>query len=138
MLRDGIRFVTIGAVSSLIVLTITAFLTAILGIFYPISTLIASEISIFFAFFSHDKWTFSHVPKTTQLVNRFLKFNASALVGIGLNELILISLTTKLDLNYIISEGIAILITFIFNFTISKKIIWKLDPHNTQRSEKSP
>src|SRR5574337_1117091 len=135
LLRDGFRFLTIGIISSSITLLLTAFFTSFLGIFYPISTLIAWEISIFFAFFSHDKWTFSHVPKTTKMLNRLLKFNISTLMGLGLNELILISLTAKLDLNYIISEGIAILITFVFNFTISKKMIWRLGTHNNQSSK---
>jgi len=119
------KFIAVGVITTSIALLFIAILTSVLGIFYAYSVIIVLEIFVFINFFIHDRWTFSNIPKVTKTRIRFLKFNLFALLGIGLNESILISLTEVIGINYLISEGIAMIITFFFNFFVSKKLIYK-------------
>lgn len=119
------KFVIVGAIGSIIVLSSTWILTIIFNIFYAISAIISLEISLIIGFIIHEKWTFSSVIKKTKVRNRFIKYNFFSLIGFGINEAILIFLTHTLGVHYLLSEGIAIIITFVFNFTASKKITWK-------------
>jgi len=114
--------VAIGSASSGLLLII--FLTSFMGIFYAYSVLITLEFFVFVNFFIHEKWTFADIPKISRKSSRFIKFNLVALIAIGINESILISLTDLGGINYIISEIIAMGVTFFFNFTIGKKLIW--------------
>lgn len=119
------KFAISGAIGSIIVLLITAILTSLFGIFYAISTIIALEISTTFGFFINDRWAFSGVIKKTKITTRLLKNNLVAFIGFGINEAILIFLTNTLGLHYLLSEGIAIVLTFVFNFVTSKKFTWR-------------
>lgn len=119
------KFLIVSTISTLVTLFFTAVLTSMLGIFYAYSVIISLEISLFLGFFIHDKWTFSNVPKSTKKIRRFLKFNVLALLGFGINEVVLIFFTTQIKTHYLVSECIAMVITFIFNFVTSKKVTWK-------------
>lgn len=119
------QFAIVGAIGSLIALAITAILTSILGIFYAVSALIGLESSALIVFFLNDRWTFSNVGKKTKTMQRFLKNNLIGCIGFGINVTILIFLTSVLGIYYLLSEGMAMIITFVFTFTASKKITWK-------------
>ena len=119
------KFALVGICSSLVVLLFITLFTSFLGIFYAISAFMSLEIGVVTAFFIHDRWTFTKIPKISKTLDRFVKYNIISLIGFGINELILILLTSRLGINYLISEGIAILMTFGFNYIINKKITWK-------------
>ncbi len=131
ILRDFIknpqmyRFLVVGIVTSSIALFFIAILTSALGIFYAYSVLITLEIFTIVNFFIHDKWTFVNTPKSTKSRDRFIKFNLFSLIGFGVNESILIFLTEQIGTYYLISEVIALVITFFFNFGINKKVTWR-------------
>ncbi len=119
------KFVTIGLFNGILVLFLTGILTSYLGIFYVASALISYELSIMSSFFMNDKWTFRNSFKTSKKHTRLIKYNAFSLIGMGLNGLILMILTDFFGFHYLISEGVAILIVFSFNYTTSKKISFK-------------
>lgn len=119
------KFMIVGVGSAIFVLFLTVVFTSILHIFYAISVAILIEMTIVWAFFVHDRWTFNNIPKTIPTRIRFVKYNILSLTGIGVNELVLILLTEKVGVNYLISELIAIIVTFLFNFSVHKKISWK-------------
>lgn len=119
------RFLAVGIITNLLSLLFIAVLTSLFGIFYAYSVLISLEAFTFVSFFIHDKWTFSNVPISAKRIKRLVKYNIFSLSGFGLNESILIFLTTQVKIPYLISEAIAIVVTFFFNFIISKKITWK-------------
>lgn len=118
------KFGIVGTISSLLLLLLTALLTTFVHIFYAYSVIIGFELSLIVGFFLHDKWTFTKVKKSARKM-RFLKYNLFSLIGLGINELMLIFLTEQIKLHYLFSELIAIVITFFFNFVVSKKISWK-------------
>jgi putative flippase GtrA len=96
-----------------------------LHIFYAVSVAIVIELTIIWAFFVNDKWTFGNLPKIVPIRIRFVKYNILSLTGLGVNEFVLILLTEKAGINYLESEFIAIIVTFFYNFTVHKKISWK-------------
>lgn len=119
------KFLIIGLFNGIVVLILTEIFTSYLGIFYLISALISYEISIVSSFFMNDKWTFGQSLKISKTYTRLLKYNTFSLIGMGLNALILVIFTDFLGFHYLLSEGAAILIVFVFNFTTSKKISFK-------------
>ena len=119
------KFLVVGIISASLVLLLTIIFTSFMGLFYVYSVAVAFEIVLIGAFFAHDKWTFSHVKKTSRMYIRFAKFNIFSLITLGLNEAVLVFFTTQIGLHYIPSEAIAITLTFFFNYIISKKISFK-------------
>jgi len=59
-----------------------------------------------------------------KLLHKFLKYHGTALSGEGINLSILFILTS-IGIFYLFSEFIGILVAFGFNFTLSKKFVWK-------------
>lgn len=119
------KYALVGAINALLVLFLTVLFTLGLGIFYLFSAIIAYEISIIVSFFMHDVWTFKKIKKISQREIRFIKYNTFCLMGLGINSVILVILTQNFAIHYVISEFFAIVITFIFNYGISKKISFK-------------
>jgi putative flippase GtrA len=119
------KYILVGFFGSISVLLLTILFTSYFDIFYAYSVIIAFELSLLWGFFVHDRWTFSNVKKTSKGINRFVKYNVFSLAGLGINLLVLISLTSIFNIYYIYSEIIAIAATFTFNFITSKKIAFK-------------
>jgi len=119
------KFLLVGIISAIFVLLLTIIFTSYLGIFYVYSVGIAFEIVLIGAFFAHDRWTFSHVKKTSKTYLRFAKFNLFSLISLGINWAVLVFFTIQVGLHYIPSESIAIIVAFFFNYTISKWISFK-------------
>jgi len=119
------KFLIVGIFGAISVLLLTVFFTSFVGIFYIISVVLAFEITLIWAFFAHDKWTFAHVKKTSKTGMRLIKFNLFSLISLGINELVLVILTIQAGFHYITGESIAIVVAFFFNYIISKKITFK-------------
>lgn len=119
------KFLIVGIISAILVLLLTIIFTSLVGLFYVYSVAVSFEIVLIGAFFAHDKWTFSHVKKTSKTYMRFAKFNLFSLISLGLNEAVLIFFTTQIGFHYIPRESIAITFAFFFNYIISKKISFK-------------
>ena len=119
------KFAIVGVCSALSTLSLTILFTSGLGIFYVISVAVAQEITLIWSFFVHENWTFAKIPKITNIKIRFIKYNTLALIGVGVNEAVLILLTSQVKLHYTISEVIAIFVAFFFNYLVHKKISWK-------------
>lgn len=119
------KYVAVGIFCAIMLLFLTEIFTSYLGIFYVASALISYELIIILGFFMNDKWTFGHVLKTSKKHIRLIKYNTFFLIGMGINGLVLVILTDFVGFHYLISEGIAILVAFSFNYTTSKKISFK-------------
>jgi len=119
------KFAIVGICNGILLLILTGFFTSFLNVFYLISVLIGYEITVISSFLMNDNWTFSKVKKISSAYTRFVKYNTFALIGLGINLLVLFLLTNYLEIHYILSEGIAILVSFIFNYSVSKKISFK-------------
>ena len=118
------KFFVVGLIGAIIVLVFTVVFTQIAGIFYVFSTVIAFELSLVWGFFANDKWTFSNIKKTKPIF-RFIKYNIFSLIGLGIIQFIMITLTTQTGIHYTFSQTIGIIAAFFFNFSMSKKISFK-------------
>ena len=119
------KFMLVGLINSVLLLLLTIIFTAIFEIFYLISAIISYEITIILGFFIHEHWTFAKMPKIKKTYFRLLKYNAFYLIGLAFNAAILFFLTEFLYLHYTISQSIAVVIVFIYNFMTSKKITFR-------------
>jgi len=119
------KYLIVGASNAVLVILLTILFTSVMGIFYLISAILAYEISIVVSFFMHNKWTFSKVKKISRRRVRFIKYNTFSLMGLVVNSVVLVILTQQFSIFYAISEFIAILVAFSFNYIMSKKISFK-------------
>ena len=119
------KFLVIGLTASISVYLLTILFTSFLYILYTISVALAFEITVIWTFFPLDRWVFSEKNKKSRTIIRFLKLNSFSLIGLAVNESVLILLTSTLGFHYTLSEAVAIGITFFFNYSVSKKITWK-------------
>jgi putative flippase GtrA len=122
LVKQLFKFALVGASGAGIILFLT-WVGVNHGLNYMISALFGIEVSICWAFAMNNRITFGRNHQS-KLIHRFLKYHIIALAGEGLNLSILYILTTT-GIFYLFSEALAILIVFFFNFTISKKWIWK-------------
>ncbi len=112
-----------------------------LGWDLAISKLIASEVAILNNFLWNDLWTFRHVtrlqPGLWNRLQRLVKFNVICLIGLLLNSLLLILLSERLGIHYLLANLIAIGIVVFWNFYLNAKLSWRVaaprsDAHGSQ------
>jgi len=68
-------------------------------------------------------WVF-HSSKLLNKQHEFLLFTAIGIIGLILTDLILWSLTSGLDIHYVISKAIATVIVYFWNFGARKKYVF--------------
>jgi dolichol-phosphate mannosyltransferase len=125
-IRRVISFALVGVSGALIILFMSWLGVNLFHLHYIISTFIGIELSIVWAFFLNDKFTFSDRKNGKRFTKpiRFLKYHLTAFNGEAVNLLILFILTSA-GMFYLFSECIAILAAFGINFFISNKWVWK-------------
>lgn len=87
---------------------------------------IAIEFSILNNFIWNDLWTFGSVEnqRMSSRVHRFAAFNIVSIGGAVINYAIFLMLTTWFAVWYMAAQLIGILIAFIWNFLVNRRITW--------------
>ena len=134
---EVVRFAGVGFSGAVVILGLLWALTALAGIPYLVSASIAIEASILWAFALHERWTFRRVVKSNGLFRRFAAYNLVALCGLAVNLVALFSLTELLRIFYLVSEFLAIVIAFGFNYFASRRFAWTGRPGTATRREDS-
>ena len=129
------RFATVGGSGALVILGLLWALTDLARIPYLVSAAIAIEASIFWAFVLHERWTFRRIPKSDSLSRRFAAYNLVALAGLAVNLVGLFALTELFRMFYLLSEFLAIVIAFGFNYFASRRFAWTGRPGTTPGRE---
>lgn len=119
------KFMIVGIINAVLLLGLTVLLTDYLNVYYLFSSIIVYEITIILGFVIHEYWTFKKIIKTKKPHIRFLKYNIFYFMGLVINSGFVFILTDFFKLHYSLSQIIAILIVFLFNFLTSKKITFK-------------
>ena len=125
-IRRLLTFALVGTSAAALTLFLT-WLGVNFGLYYLLSAAIAIQLSIVWAFLLHERLTFKDKIVSYELSKtllRFLKYNISSLGGQAINLSTLFILTTA-GIFYLHSEMVAILVAFIFNYTMSRKWVWK-------------
>lgn len=117
---EGVRYVT----NMLILWTLTEF---VLGKDYlGVSTAIASLLAGLVNYALSSLWVFHKVEKKAEKnLLQFALFTAIGAVGLGINVGITTFLTRQMDVNYLISNTIAQIIVFFFNFFMRKHLVFE-------------
>lgn len=134
-----LRFSTVGLSGTVVDMVLLYLLhdPANLGWDLITSKLIASEMAILNNFLWNDLWTFRHVtrlqPGLSNRLKRLAKFNMICLIGLFLNSSLVILLSERLGIHYLLANLIAIGIVVFWNFYLNSKLSWKsaeakLDP----------
>lgn len=117
---EGVRYAT----NMLILWTLTEF---VLGKEYlGVSTAIASLLAGLVNYALCSLWVFHKVEKKAEKnLLQFALFTAIGAVGLGINVGITTFLTRQMDVNYLISNTIAQIVVFFFNFFMRKKLVFE-------------
>ncbi|MGD0716714.1 MAG: GtrA family protein [Halobacteriota archaeon] len=125
-LKQVFRFASVGASGVLLVLFLTWIFTEYIGLFYLLSAALAMQISVFWAFALNTKITFRYkFKKSDNLFPALGKYQLVALGGITINLALLFAFTTFLNIFYIISELMAIIVAFGFRYLMSLRFVWR-------------
>jgi dolichol-phosphate mannosyltransferase len=115
----------VGASGAVVILFLTWFFTEYVGLFYVLSAALAIEISILWAFALNTKITFRHAfKKRGDLFKALVKYQFVALGGYIINLALLYAFTTFFNVFYLVSELVAIIVVFGFNYLMSFRFVW--------------
>jgi len=118
------RYFFVGGFAFLVDFGLLYILTDKLKIFYLLSATIAFICGIIVNFILSKSWVF----QTKVAVNKYLEFGifaAVGVIGLGLNDLIIWFLTSKLSLYYLMSKLVATALVYVWNFGARKYILYK-------------
>ena len=117
---EGVRYAT----NMLILWTLTEY---VLGKDYlGVSTAIASLLAGLVNYVLSSLWVFHKVEeKAKKNLLQFALFTAIGAVGLGINVGITTFLTRHIGINYLISNTIAQIVVFFFNFFMRKKLVFE-------------
>jgi dolichol-phosphate mannosyltransferase len=119
----ALRFTIVGLSGLLLNEAVIWLLTEFVGLYYLISAAVSSEVAIVNNFLWNNYWTFSD-RDGGGLLERFIRFNLTRLLGIALT-LLLCLFTELLGLHYLVSNPLAIVIVFLFNYLLSFFWVWR-------------
>ncbi len=121
VIKEFAKFAFVGAIGTLINITILYFLTEKAGIYYIISAIFAFLVAMTNNFILNKIWTFKEKIKS-DLGKKYLKFGLVSVLTLLVNLFFLYIFTEFFGIYYIISQVLAIGIALILNFFGNK--IW--------------
>jgi dolichol-phosphate mannosyltransferase len=123
------RFGLVG-VSGLVVNTMMlGFATEMLGIFYLLSALIATQVSTLWNFGLSEAWVFSRRHSTQGRPRRLAMFLVMNNAAFGLRGPMIIALTSILGIHYLASNLFSLLALMVIRYAVADRFIWALPQH---------
>jgi dolichol-phosphate mannosyltransferase len=120
-----IRFIIVGLSGVVVNQGLLWLLTDFGGLRYYISAIFAIEASIISNFVLNDYFTFAKRRAGKSFLVRLLKFNVTCLAGAGIQYGLLLLFTSVFGIYYLISNLIAIVIAFLWNYFFSRNWTWR-------------
>jgi len=121
------KFGVVGISGIVVNLAILYCLVEFLGIEKFIASPVAIEIAIINNFIWNDLWTFSTTlanGKYRSRWQRLFAFNMVSVGGAAINYVVFIALTNIFAVWYILAQLIGILLGFIWNFLVNRRVTW--------------
>jgi dolichol-phosphate mannosyltransferase len=133
------KFALVG-LSGLFVNEILLFvLTEFAGLYFVLSGIIAVEISILTNFILNERWTFADREKKQSMWRKLGKYNTFSLAGLAINVALLFLFTTFFMMHYLVSNIVAVIAVFFWNYFINRKFTWQYKmPAATLSVSKNP
>jgi len=119
-----IKFCIVGLLGVFVNLGLLYLLTN-LGLYYLISGAISIEISVLTNFFLNRAWTFKEEATHVDIKKSIIKDHATRFIGIIINFASLYIFTEILEMFYILSMLIGIILSTVWNFVGNSKWVWK-------------
>ncbi|MCD6591148.1 MAG: glycosyltransferase [Candidatus Aenigmarchaeota archaeon] len=132
-----IKFALVGLAGLVINEFLLFMLTDIFHIYYVISSIVSVEISIISNFIFHELWTFADRQRGS-FAQRFLLYNIFSLSGLLVNVGLLFFFTEFFGFFYLISNILAVMVVFFWNFLMSRKWVWSREKCRIGRLNKNP
>ena len=118
-----IRFSIIGALGTLVNLLSLYVMRYFLGLEHELASIIAIEISLLNNFILNDIWTFRK-RRRGSIISSLLNYHLANLLGIMTQFSISMSLYRFFGMESILSQFIGIIVGFIVNYSLSRRIVW--------------
>jgi putative flippase GtrA len=100
------------------------FFTEVLGIHYALSAILASQVSTLHNFILTELWVFRGREARRHLLVRYLTFNALNIATLAIRVPVLLVSTEWFGIHYLVSNFIAIALTFGVRYFIADNWIW--------------
>jgi dolichol-phosphate mannosyltransferase len=118
------KFAIVGVLGIVVNQVVLYVATEFLGIFYLISVVIASQVSTFNNFVLTEAWVFHFRESRHGVVFRYLVFNALNTATLLVRLPVVYLLTDRFGVNYLVSNLIAIGLTFGVRYFVADNWIW--------------
>jgi len=122
-LSPFIKFSIIGALGTLVNLLSLYAMRYLIGFEHELASIIAIEISLLNNFTLNDIWTFRK-RRRGSLISSLLNYHLANLIGITTQFLVSMSLHRFIGVESILSQFIGIIMGFIVNYSLSRRIVW--------------
>jgi dolichol-phosphate mannosyltransferase len=118
------KFALVGLSGLLVNEVLLYLLTEFAGLYFVVSSIAAVEVSIITNFALNERWTFKDSSKTDKSLKRFAKYNSFSLVGMTINVALLFVFTSVLGVYYLVSNALAVVAVFFWNYFVNRKFTW--------------
>jgi cellulose synthase/poly-beta-1,6-N-acetylglucosamine synthase-like glycosyltransferase/putative flippase GtrA len=122
--RHALRFACVGALGVGVNSVLLWLLTDHVGLYYLISSVLATEAAVLFNFTLNHFWTFAGPREAESILAKLVKYNAIAVVGLLLTVVSLWFLTELLHLHYLAANLVAISAGTLWNFAAIRRWTW--------------
>lgn len=120
-----IRYIFVGGIATVVDWSILYILTSICEIHYLVSAIIAFVAGLIINFILAKLLVFKANEVRVNSYIEFISYAIIGIIGLGITELILYSLTNFIGLYYMISKAIATIIVLFWNYIARKIILYK-------------
>lgn len=124
-----IKFGIVGVIAFIIDYSILFILTDFFSVYYLLSAAISFTISTIFNYFCSMCWVFEG-KKNIKKRNELMIFIFLSVIGLGINQVMMLILVEQIKIFYMISKIIATCVVMIWNF-ITRKLF--LEDHKKRR-----
>jgi len=126
-LATWLRFNAVGLIGVGVQLAVLAVLRSGLSWSIRLSTIVAVESAVLHNFIWHERWTWAHRDlHLSGVPGRLFRFNLSnGLISIVGNLALMELLAVRLQINYMLSNMVAIGVCSLLNFFASDKLVFK-------------
>ena len=116
------KFMLVGLSGMIIKLVLLFTIVELTGLHYLLVYPMVFFVSVGNNYIWNSLWTFKG---SSNGIRGYFKYCGVSLVTLGFNEALLFILSTLLGLWYIYAAMIGTGVAFIFNFTLSRRLVWK-------------
>jgi glycosyltransferase involved in cell wall biosynthesis len=118
------RFGLVGISGLVVNALVLGFATEVLGIFYLLSALIATQGSTLWNFGFSEAWVFGHRHSAQGRLRRLAMFLVMNNAAFGLRGPMIIALTSILGIHYLASNLISLIALMVLRYAVADRFIW--------------